>query len=255
MREGSEPAGRSLSPGKARKTPLPSSVSRSSRRDLQGPRREGAPQRIDKTGIKKIGVVTQALRQIGLTAIRCAPCLRAKLARLADDGARLGSARHRMAPRYGAFAGGTCENETVFPVEDRQKLRSRIRRELFGMFYCPNHGLGQCGKTIEDGGSVLTRNPSCGGRARQRQRKEEARIRHSILRGQREAMRSRSRLNRKRENMGRSPTAREAALPASAVKDQTAALFLEGAAAIGPRTDQILPSPRRLSSVPAPTMM
>jgi len=96
MREGSEPAGRSLSPGKARKTPLPSSVSRSSRRDLQGPRREGAPQRIDKTGIKKIGVVTQALRQIGLTAIRCAPCLRAKLARLADDGARLGSARHRI---------------------------------------------------------------------------------------------------------------------------------------------------------------
>ena len=31
-------------------------------------------------------------------------------------------------------------------------------------------------------------------------------------------------------NMGRSPTAREASLPASSVKDQNAALFLEGAA-------------------------
>ena len=143
MREGSEPAGRSLSPGKARKTPLPSSVSRSSRRDLQGPRGKGAPERIDKAGIKKIGAVTQAPRQVGLAPVRCAPCLRAKLTRLDDDGARLGSARHRMAPRDRAIAGRTCENETVIPVEDRQKLRSRIRRELFGMMDCPAHSLGQ----------------------------------------------------------------------------------------------------------------
>lgn len=33
--------------------------------------------------------------------------------------------------------------------------------------------------------------------------------------------------------MGRSPTAREASLPASSVKDQIAALFLEGAAVAG----------------------
>ena len=77
MREGSEPAGRSLSPGKARKTPLPSSVSGTSRRDLQRPRGEGAPQWIDEAGIKKIGVVTQALHQIGLALVRCAAGLRA----------------------------------------------------------------------------------------------------------------------------------------------------------------------------------
>ena len=45
--------------------------------------------------------------------------------------------------------------------------------------------------------------------------------------------------------MGRSPTAREASLPASSVKDQTAALFLEGAAAAGPQgTSELAESPQ-----------
>ena len=39
-------------------------------------------------------------------------------------------------------------------------------------------------------------------------------------------------MRRDRSNMGKSPTAREAVLPASSVKDRTAALFLEGAASV-----------------------
>ena len=132
--------------------------------------------------------MTQAPRQIGLAPIRCATCLRAKLARLDDDGARLGGARHRMAPRDRAIAGRTCENETVIPVEDRQKLRSRIRRELFGMVDCRTHGLGQCGKMIEDRGSVLTRNQAAGIRRDSVNAKGGSDPAQLLLWGQREAM-------------------------------------------------------------------
>ncbi len=52
-----------------------------------------------------------------------------------------------------------------------------------------------------------------------------------------------------------SPTAREASPPASAVKTETAALFLEGAAALESGRGHILPIPRKESSWPAPTMM
>src|SRR3989338_3784971 len=70
-----------------------------------------------------------------------------------------------------------------------------------------------------------------------------------------------------RSNMGVSPTAREASLPASSAKDQTAALFLEGAAvpsrkdaselAEGPQA-QLGPGPdddvvvQRQAEIPAP---
>src|SRR3989338_2642529 len=84
--------GRSLSPGTSSKSPLPFSASRASRRDLQRPGGEGAPERVDETPVQKIGTVAQPLSQIGLAPIGCTNRLRAQLARLGPHPPRASAA-------------------------------------------------------------------------------------------------------------------------------------------------------------------
>mgnify|MGYP007022325959 CR=1 FL=1 len=100
--------------------PLPSSNSWPSRGDLQGARREDAPQRIDEAGIQTIGPVPQPLCNVVILPVCRAHGLRAGLARLEDNGPRLGGVRDRMAPGDTAFPDHPGQNETALPVKDCQ---------------------------------------------------------------------------------------------------------------------------------------
>src|SRR5690606_31441168 len=131
--KGSEP-GRAISlPRTSSKSPLPFSVSRASRSDLQRPGGEGAPERVDETPVQKIGAVAQPSRQIGLAPGGRAARLRAQLACLGHNAPRFGCARDRVAPGDGVVAGRPGQHEALVAVEDRQKLGWSFRGYPLGV--------------------------------------------------------------------------------------------------------------------------
>jgi len=235
VRTGQPPGWRTLLPPEGSNPSQPSSVSRASRRDLQRPGRKGAPERIDKAGIQQIGTVTQPLCRFRLVPISGAASLGAKLNRLGHNGPRLKSIGDRVAPSHSAMTGGPGKNQALVAIKDRQKLWCCIGAVILSMLKGPLHGVGQGRETLNNHGGSGARHQGRGRPVHPRQRERQAGIRNDSRAIWNGPHRARTRLARQgKVKHGNISNGAESHSPRLTVTDQTATLFLEGAAAIGP---------------------